>query len=114
MGEKAVRFVGQTLALLIFLLSALASSSAEEFRTPAVSIVRVDWRAALDQLRAEIGAVPAAAAIRNPEKGECTQYLSMHSAACPLQRDDIRVILCCHCLVLLVWTGSEPSARGPT
>ena len=62
MGEKAVRFVGQTLALLIFLLSALASSSAEEFRTPAISIVRVDWRAALDQLRAEIGAVPAAAA----------------------------------------------------
>ncbi len=61
MGEKAVRFVGQTLALLIFLLSAFASSSAEEFRTPAISVVRVDWRAALDQLRAEIAAVPSAA-----------------------------------------------------
>jgi hypothetical protein len=61
LGEKAVRLVGQTLALLIFLLSAFASSSAEEFRTPAISVVRVDWRAALDQLRAEIAAVPSAA-----------------------------------------------------
>jgi hypothetical protein len=61
LGERAVRFVGQTLVLLIFLLSAFASSSAEEFRTPAISVVRVDWRAALDQLRAEIAAVPSAA-----------------------------------------------------
>jgi Peptidase family M23 len=62
LGEKTVRSVGQALALLIFLLSAPASSFTEEFRTPAISVVRVDWRAALDQLRAEIGAVPAAAA----------------------------------------------------
>jgi hypothetical protein len=35
---------------------------ADEFRTPAISAVRVDWRAALDQLRSEIGAQPALAA----------------------------------------------------
>jgi hypothetical protein len=40
----------------------MAAAAAEEFRTPAISIVRVDWRAALDQLRAEIGTAPAAAA----------------------------------------------------
>jgi murein DD-endopeptidase MepM/ murein hydrolase activator NlpD len=37
-------------------------AAAEEFRTPAISVVRVEWRATLDQLRSEIGTVPAVAA----------------------------------------------------
>jgi hypothetical protein len=36
--------------------------SADEFRTSAVSAVRVEWRAAVDQLRSEIGTQPAVAA----------------------------------------------------
>ena len=35
--------------------------AAEEFLTPPVSVARVEWRAVLDQLRAEIGAAPAVA-----------------------------------------------------
>jgi hypothetical protein len=62
LGGKAVRLVGQILAVLTFLLFARASSRAEEFRTPAITVVRVDWRAAIDQLRSEIGAVPDSAA----------------------------------------------------
>ena len=34
---------------------------ADEFRTPAISAVHVEWRAALDQLRSEIGTQPAVA-----------------------------------------------------
>ena len=37
------------------------SAGAEEFRTPSVSAVRVEWRAVLDQLRSEINALPAIA-----------------------------------------------------
>jgi len=36
-------------------------ASADEFRTPSISVVRVEWRAVLDQLRAEINAQPAIA-----------------------------------------------------
>jgi hypothetical protein len=46
------------LALLLLGATPLA---ADEFRSPAVSVVRVDWRAAFDQLRAEIGAQPSVA-----------------------------------------------------
>ncbi|MDF3810041.1 MULTISPECIES: M23 family metallopeptidase [Rhodopseudomonas] len=42
-------------------LIAPATLRADEFRTPAVSALRVDWRAALDQLRGEIGTQPAIA-----------------------------------------------------
>jgi len=38
-----------------------AAVSADEFRTPAISVMRVEWRAALDQLRQEINAQPAVA-----------------------------------------------------
>ncbi len=43
------------------MLSGAAAGAAAEFHSPAVSTVRVDWRAALDQLRAEITSVPAVA-----------------------------------------------------
>jgi len=39
----------------------VAGASAEEFRTPSVSAVRVEWRAVLDQLRSEINTQPAIA-----------------------------------------------------
>ena len=38
-----------------------ARASADEFRTPSISAVRVEWRAALDQFRAEINTQPAVA-----------------------------------------------------
>lgn len=59
MGRGAVRFVAGLLATFLLLIASAAGVTAEEFRTPAVSAVRVDWRAALDQLRSEIGAEPA-------------------------------------------------------
>src|SRR5215813_13688965 len=43
------------------LLAGAPSFAAEEFLTPPVSVARVEWRAVLDQVRAEIGAVPSVA-----------------------------------------------------
>jgi hypothetical protein len=43
------------------LSAATAVLKADEFRTAAISTVRVEWRAALDQLRSEINAQPAIA-----------------------------------------------------
>ena len=44
------------------LLPVLAiGASAEAFRTPSISAIRVEWRAVLDQLRSEIGTQPAIA-----------------------------------------------------
>jgi hypothetical protein len=42
-------------------LAAGAGVAADEFRTPSISTVRVDWRAALAQLQAEVAAQPAIA-----------------------------------------------------
>lgn len=39
-----------------------APVSADEFKTPAISAIHVEWRAALDQLKAEMSAQPAVAA----------------------------------------------------
>jgi hypothetical protein len=58
---EAVRFVRRLLAALNLLLAGATAVAAEEFRTPAISVVRVDWRAALDELRAEIAAAPVVA-----------------------------------------------------
>ena len=49
------------LAALSLLPVAAIGASAESFRTPSVSAVRVEWRAVLDQLRAEISTQPAIA-----------------------------------------------------
>ena len=59
LGTKAVRFVTSALASFALLQAGTANLSADEFKTPAISAVRVEWRAALDQLRSEIGAQPA-------------------------------------------------------
>jgi hypothetical protein len=61
LGTKAVRSVALLLASFALLLAGTASLTADEFRTPAISAIRVDWRAALDQLRSEISTQPAVA-----------------------------------------------------
>ncbi|MDD1529117.1 peptidase M23 [Bradyrhizobium sp. WBOS7] len=56
---KGFRFVSQLLASLsLFSASALA---ADEFRSPSLTALRVDWRAALDQFRTEINSRPRVA-----------------------------------------------------
>ena len=59
------RLFGLSLGLLAAFASIEAGSvvvSAEPFRSPQISVVRVDWRAARDQLRSELSAAPALAA----------------------------------------------------
>ena len=48
-------------AALCLLCVAATGAAAEPFRTPSVSAIRVEWRAVLDQLRAEINTRPAIA-----------------------------------------------------
>jgi len=61
LGKGAVRFVTRSLAAFVLLLAGTGIVSADQFRTPAISVVRVEWRAALDQLRSEIAPWPAVA-----------------------------------------------------
>ena len=49
------------LAAFCLLLTGLAGASANEFRTPSITAVRVEWRTVLDQLRGEINSQPAIA-----------------------------------------------------
>jgi murein DD-endopeptidase MepM/ murein hydrolase activator NlpD len=60
-STKAVCFVTRLLAAFSLLPAAATALSADEFRTPALTAVRVEWRAALDQLRSEINTQPAVA-----------------------------------------------------
>jgi hypothetical protein len=60
-GTKAVRSAAQLLASLVFLVAGTVVPIADEFRTAAITAVRVEWRAALDQLRSEISTRPAVA-----------------------------------------------------
>ena len=61
MGTGAERFLALLLAPLSLLIAGSADLAADEFRTPAISTVRVEWRAAIDQLRSELGAQPSVA-----------------------------------------------------
>jgi hypothetical protein len=61
LGTKAFRFVALLLAAFPLLIAGSAARAAGEFKTPAISGVRVEWNAALDQLRSEIGTQPAVA-----------------------------------------------------
>jgi len=56
-----VRSVSLLLAPFALLLAGSANLTADEFKTPAISAVHVEWRAALDQLRSEINTQPAVA-----------------------------------------------------
>ena len=62
MNTKAVRLLIRWLAAFCLLAAGAAAASADEFRTPSISAVRVEWRAVLDQLRSEISSQPAVAA----------------------------------------------------
>jgi len=56
LGHRCFRFLAW---LLAFFVAGTGWLFADEFRTPAISTVRVEWRAVLDQLRSEIGTQPA-------------------------------------------------------
>lgn len=56
MGRKSFRFVSLLLAPLSLLIA--SPLAADEFRSPSLTALRVDWRAALDQLRTEINSRP--------------------------------------------------------
>jgi hypothetical protein len=58
---KVARFVAGLLASFFLFLAGTAVLMADEFRTPAVTAVRVEWHGVLDQLRSEIGTQPAVA-----------------------------------------------------
>ncbi|QOZ26197.1 M23 family peptidase [Bradyrhizobium sp. CCBAU 51753] len=58
MNRKVVSFVSCWLATVVL---PLPGASADEFRTPSISAMRVEWRGVLDQLRLEINARPAIA-----------------------------------------------------
>jgi murein DD-endopeptidase MepM/ murein hydrolase activator NlpD len=60
LGTKAVRS-GTPLLASLLLVAGTSLLFADEFRTPAISAVHVEWRAALDQLRSEITTRPAVA-----------------------------------------------------
>jgi murein DD-endopeptidase MepM/ murein hydrolase activator NlpD len=60
LGTKAVRS-GTPLLASLLLVAGASLLFADEFRTPAISAVHVEWRAALDQLRSEITTRPVVA-----------------------------------------------------
>jgi hypothetical protein len=53
------RLVSPSLIGGLLLIAGTAMLRADEFRTPSISAIRVEWRAVLDQLRSEIGTQPA-------------------------------------------------------
>src|SRR6201986_1141238 len=59
-GRPFVRLGVPALTYLL-LLASQSALHAEDFRTPSVSAVHVEWRAVLDQLRSEISATPSVA-----------------------------------------------------
>jgi hypothetical protein len=61
LDTKIVRSAVRFAASAFLLLAGTAVLIADEFRTPAVSAVRVEWRSALDQLRSEIASQPSVA-----------------------------------------------------
>jgi murein DD-endopeptidase MepM/ murein hydrolase activator NlpD len=56
-----IDFAARSLPALAMLLAGTPCFAAEEFHTPPVSVGRVEWRAVLDQLRAEISATGSVA-----------------------------------------------------
>ncbi len=61
LGTKAFRLAALLLAPFCLLIAGSAAPAADEFKTAAISAVRVEWHAALDQLRSELGTQPAVA-----------------------------------------------------
>ncbi|MFO1111080.1 MAG: M23 family peptidase [Bradyrhizobium sp.] len=61
MGKKADRSVLRLLAAFLLQVAGTSLVSADEFHTPSIAALRVEWRAALDQFRTEVSGQPAAA-----------------------------------------------------
>ena len=61
MVRKVAWFVPRLLASFFLFTASTAVLTADEFHTPAITAVRVEWRGALDQLHAEIDTQPAVA-----------------------------------------------------
>jgi hypothetical protein len=59
--RSLLQFGARLPASLLLLIAGNAALLADEFKTPAISSVRVEWRAVLDQLRSEINTQPAVA-----------------------------------------------------
>src|SRR6201996_6024417 len=60
-GRPLFRLGAPALILVGLLVAGPSALRAEDFRTPSVSAVHVEWRAVLDQLRSEISATPSVA-----------------------------------------------------
>jgi murein DD-endopeptidase MepM/ murein hydrolase activator NlpD len=60
-GRPLFRLVAPTLASALLVVAGQSALHADEFRTPPVSAVHVEWRAVLDQLRSEISTTPSVA-----------------------------------------------------
>jgi murein DD-endopeptidase MepM/ murein hydrolase activator NlpD len=56
-----LRLATPTLTSILLLIAGSSALFADEFRTPSISAVHVEWRAVLDQLRSEISSQPAVA-----------------------------------------------------
>ena len=61
LARKVAWLVPRLLASFFLFLAGTAVLTADEFHTPAITAVRVEWRGALDQLHTEIGTQPAVA-----------------------------------------------------
>ncbi len=55
------RILAPTLTSLLLLVAGPSTLFADEFKTPAISAVHVEWRAVLDQLRSEFSSQPSVA-----------------------------------------------------
>jgi hypothetical protein len=55
----ASKFASRLQLALVLLVAGCNVLAADEFRSPAVSVARADWRAAFDQLRSEIASEPS-------------------------------------------------------
>src|SRR6478672_11365458 len=58
-GSRPFRLFAPMLISTLLLVAGQSTLHADEFRTPAISAVHVEWRAVLDQLRSEISAAPS-------------------------------------------------------
>jgi hypothetical protein len=61
LARRMFPFGVRLLASLLTLIAGNACLAADQFRTPAISSVRVEWRAVLDALRSEISSQPSVA-----------------------------------------------------
>ena len=59
MESGASKFASRLQLALVLLVAGCNVLAADEFRSPAVSVARADWRAAFDQLRSEIASEPS-------------------------------------------------------